>query len=105
MFVQKLVREGFVAVVIHGDYGRGFYSNIYKEAALFDPVVVRSLENMEDGLGTEGLEEYLWETYRWDGNIERLEVEWVRQGRAFIVDDYDGFEHLQFRDEAQWLSA
>ena len=105
MFVQKLVREGFVAVVVHGDYGRGFYSSIGKEAALFDPVVVRSLENMEDGLGTEALEEYLWKTYHWDGNIGRLEVEWVRQGRAFIVQEYDGFEHLQFRDETEWLSA
>jgi hypothetical protein len=103
-----LKREGFVAVVLTNDYGRGFSSGLdraQRMQAMFDPVVAASLENMENGLGTDALTDYLWETYRWDGNMDDLGVEWIREGREFIVDEYDGSEGLLFRDEQAWIAA
>ena len=105
--VAKLKREGFVAVVLTCEYGGGYSTWVDYEqslAALFDPVVVAAVDNMEDGLGTEGLTDYLWQTYRWDGRIENLSVEWVREGRPFIVNEYDGMESLQFLDETNWIT-
>jgi len=106
--VAKLKRDGFVAVVLTNDYGRGFSSSLAKAMrmqAMFDPVIVASLDNMEDGLGLDGLTDYLWDTYRWDGNIDDLDVVWVREGRQFVLDEYDGAEGLLFRDEQEWIEA
>ena len=106
--VAKLKRDGFVAVVLTNDYGRGFSSWLdreYRMQAMFDPVVVASLENMENGLGTDALTDYLWDTYRWGGKLDDLGVEWIREGREFVVDEYDGAEGLRFRDEQEWIAA
>ncbi len=106
--VAKLKREGFVAVVLTNDYGQGYTTwmlDCQRERAMFDPVVVRSVLNMEDGLGTEGLEDYLWEVYRWDGRIENLSVAWLREGSVFVIQEYDGKESLRIRSEVTWMTA
>jgi hypothetical protein len=106
--VEKLKRDGFVAVVLTNDYGRGFSSGLdraQRVQAMFDPVVAASLENMENGLDTDDLTDYLWNNYRWGGNLDDLGVEWIREGREFVVDEYDGAEGLRFRDEQEWIAA
>jgi hypothetical protein len=96
--LDKVVRDGKVAVLISPGYGAGWSSWSSKEL-LFDPKIVAMVEA---GVNPA---EYCEETYGGYFNADDLTVVWVDQGREFIVEEYDGFESLVFKDEVKWITA
>ncbi len=39
------------------------------------------------------------------GTYSRLGVEDIPKGAAFVIDEYDGFEDVTYRDEIDWIIA
>jgi hypothetical protein len=102
--LNKLVRDGHVAILISTDYGAGWYSwNTDYPEILFDPAMVRLVEeNKFDELEIYAILKY--------PNISRLalrdlEVEWIREGVEFRINEHDGSESIEYKDEVDWITA
>lgn len=39
------------------------------------------------------------------GGLDDLQVEWVDEGTAFRIKEYDGYESIEYGDNTQWLIA
>lgn len=97
--------NGEVGVLISHGYGAGWYTWHYNEDLLFDPVVVRMV--LEHKSGQEILE-YCQGRYGDDdyyGDLEGLEVYWLKPGTEFRIDEYDGAESLVLASDQTWMKA
>jgi len=94
--MEKVIRDGKVAVLISPGYGSGWYTwNTESEVLLFSPKVV---EMVEQGRAKEITEEWVEEnlgiTDVYCGGASDLKIEWLTVGSAFSVDDHDGYESI-----------
>lgn len=112
--VDKVIRDGMVAVLVSRGYGAGWSSWDYEgnEQMLFDPVMVAILEKYETVSDPEKkwdeLETYAKEKYpdAYLGGIDGLTVEWLPVGTIFKIREYDGAESLEIFDNGKgWLTA
>lgn len=105
IIMDKVVRDGKVAVLISPGFGAGWYTWHGIEELLFDPVVVDMVEN---GRVSE-VETYVNKKYPdehpYFGGVEELVVKWVPQGERFRIEEYDGSEKLRLESQEKWLSA
>jgi len=101
--MNKVIRDGKVAVLISYGWGSGFYTWGAPLEAIFDPKLVELIES-ED---FDGAEEYIKNTYpgTTTGGVEDLYIEWVDEGEEFTINEYDGSESIQFKSETQWITA
>jgi hypothetical protein len=98
--MEKVIRNGLVAVLISRGYGAGWYTwNSDHKQLLFHPKIVKIVEDGKRSLITE---EWLKEEgiisnedYVYCGGAESLQIEWLLQGTAFDVEEYDGAESLK----------
>ena len=102
--MNKVVRDGRVAVLYSPGYGAGWSTwNTNLPDMIFDPGLV--------DLVLEGNKEKIlaYVALRWsDANIlgvDDLEVEWIPKGVDFIINEYDGAETLVFKDRMKWITA
>ena len=103
--MEKVIRDGKVAVLISRGYGAGWYTWTGVQELIFDPAIVSMLENGADG---DDIEKYCSETYGEDnyyGGIDGLTIVWVPVGKKFIVEEYDGAESIKFLDVQDWIIA
>lgn len=101
--MKKVIRDGYVAVLVSPRYGAGWYSWHGVMELVFDPVVVDMLEKKVDRYE---IEKYCEKEYGDDlylGGLEDLEIAWIPEGREFIIEEYDGSEYLRFKDEINWI--
>jgi hypothetical protein len=102
--MNKVIRDGKVAVLISEDYGAGWYSwNTEHEALLFDPAIVEFLEqNKWDELSM-----YVKLKYPdvYDGGLNNLQIKWLPIGTKFIVIENDGAESLLLMNNTNWITA
>jgi hypothetical protein len=102
--MNKLVRDGMVAVLYSPDYGSGWYTwNREHPELLFDPGIVQLVEeNKWDELKT-----YVTLKYPniYDGGIWDLRVAWIPEGSLFRINEYDGDESIELKDDADWFTA
>ena len=101
--MNKVIRDGKVAVLISYGFGTGFHSYGAPLEAIFDPKLVELVES-ED---FDGAEEYVENTYQgvYRGGVGDLVVVWVDEGEEFIINEYDGSESIQFKSKTQWITA
>ena len=102
--VNKLVRDGRVAVVYSPKYGGGWSSwNPQNPEVLFDPAIVELVEKQQ----WEELQVYVTLKYPdiYTGGMERMTIEWIPEGALFRVNEYDGAESIEIRDDVNWLRA
>ena len=102
--VNKLIRDGRVAVLVSPGHGAGWSSwNSEHEEILFDPAIVEFIEKDQD----EELEVYVALRYPgiYDGGIVGLKIEWIPAGTFFRVSEYDGAESIELRDAVKWIQA
>jgi hypothetical protein len=101
--MNKLVRDGKVAVLVAPEYGAGWYSWHLNEELLYDPSIVQWLESEEP----DKIEHYLALKYpgEYFGSLEDLTVEWIDQGTEFRISEYDGAESIELKDKIKWLIA
>jgi len=102
--MNKLVRDGRVAVLVSPGHGAGWSTwNNEHEEILFDPAIVEFVEHNQ----WEELEVYVKLKYPtiYSGGMRDLQIEWVPEGTEFIIEEYDGSERLQTKDDIVWYRA
>jgi hypothetical protein len=109
--MDKVIRDGKVAVLVSPGYGAGWSSWSYHgdevdytDFLLFDPTLV---DMVEREVSAEAIEAYVTSkcpnTYC--GGIEDLTIEWLPVGTAFRIHEYDGSESVEIRDDINWKIA
>ncbi len=101
--MNKLVRDGKVAVLYSPEHGAGWYSWHQIEELLYDPSIVLWLEAKE----LDKIEHYLTLKYpnEYFGGLDDLTVEWIDQGTEFRIDEFDGAESIELKANTKWLVA
>jgi hypothetical protein len=102
--MNKLVRDGMVAVLYSPDYGSGWYTwNPNHPELLFDPAIVQLVE--EDKF--DELKTYVTLKYPniYEGGMWELKVAWIPEGAMFRINEYDGDESIELKDDADWFTA
>lgn len=106
--MNKVVRDGKVAVLHTDDWGAGWYSWHGIEELLFDPEIVRMIENPDEDEDEESIIRYCEEKYGaesyYDG-ARTLTVTWIPEGSEFIIHEYDGVESIWLKDKVKWHTA
>ena len=111
--MEKVIRNGMVAVLYSPGYGAGWITwNRGHNYLLFHPDLVEAVERMNDA-ETKEEEEIIQQEiekiahrlcikYRgedddvYTGGAEGLTIEWISEGYAFEVKEYDGYESIQY---------
>ena len=103
--MEKVIRDGKTAIIIHKGWGFPWSTGHgMPEESLFDPHLVHLLES---NATQKEVEDYSFEKYKrnawgsWNGH--NLQVEWIDEGREFIITSYDGRVCLFFKDTANWI--
>jgi hypothetical protein len=101
----KTIMSGSVAVLYSPGYGAGWYSWHNIEELLYDPLVVEMV--IEGKHYTEIVKycESIYGEHRHFSGAEDLKIEWIPIGREFRVDEYDGSEYIEYKDELEWHVA
>jgi hypothetical protein len=94
--MNKVVRDGKVAVLISPGFGAGWYTwNRDHKDLLFHPRLVELVEQKRhDAITDELCEELVGSDYICTGGAHDLVIEWLPEGTAFRVEEYDGSETL-----------
>jgi hypothetical protein len=102
--IQKLNEDGKVAVLYSPGFGAGWYTwNTDTPEILFDPAIVKFVEKKQfDKLATYVTLKYP-DIYK--GGMGDLQVEWIPEGTLFKVNDYDGSESIELKENENWLMA
>ncbi len=102
--MNRVVRDGFVAVLYSPGFGAGWFSwNTGHPEILFDPAIVELVEKEK----WEELRAFVTLKYPdiYTGGMEDLHIRWIPQGMQFQVSDYDGNERIELRDGVDWITA
>ena len=102
--MNKVIRDGKVAVLVSPGYGAGWYSWHGIEELLYDPVVVEMVERDAHS----EIEAYVDEVYGDAAQAcgaEDLVVAWIPEGARFRVHEYDGSESLILESREVWHIA
>jgi len=92
--MEKVIREGQVAVLVSPGHGAGWYSWHGVEALLYDPVVVDMVEHEHGADAITAHCDRQYGTDKYYGGADSLVVEWVPAGSKFCIEEYDGAEVL-----------
>lgn len=111
--IEKVIRDGKVAVLVSKGFGAGWYTWHGIEALLFDPVIVGMVEAMPNSSNDvfmatyDAIEQYTEEKYGgyYYGGIADLTVKWVPVGAKFRIHEYDGSETLVLEEHEYWITA
>lgn len=92
--MDKLIRDGKVAILYSPDYGCGwYYQNIDHPECLFDPDIAKIVLGEETG-DISAIAEQKWgEDFSTYGASD-LRVEWLPVGTEFYISEYDGSESV-----------
>jgi len=115
--LNKVIRDGKVAVLYSPGFGAGWYtwnslrgeSEEQSMSLIFDPTIVELIEkrNGENRLDindkiVERAEKLLPEGYF--GGVDDLAIAWLPEGSQFTIDEYDGSESIVTQNEL-WITA
>lgn len=95
MTMEKVIKEGRVAVLYSPGFGAGWYSwNPSHKELVFHPKLVQMVEDKRQKEITDEwvLQELGIDIYT--GGAEQLRIEWIDEGTAFRIDEYDGSESI-----------
>lgn len=102
--MNKLSEDGKVAVLYSPGFGAGWYTwNYDTPEILFDPAIVKFVENKKWA----ELDTYVTLKYPeiYKGGMTDLEVEWIPEGTLFKVNEYDGSESIEYKENDHWMVA
>jgi len=117
--MKKEIRDGKVAVLYSPGFGAGWSTwNILRDgtAMMFDPSIVYMVEEMnkldaDDLTGrnnwADNIVEYSKQTYpeAYCGGVEDLVIEWIPVGTLFKINEYDGSETIEYKENDYWIEA
>jgi len=102
--VDKVIRDGKVAILISPGFGAGWSTwadHEIREQVLFDPIIVDWVENGK--IGEVPIDHY--NDFFYSGGAEDLVIEWLPVGTQFVVGEYDGSESIQILEDIDWSIA
>lgn len=105
--MEKVVRDGKVAVLFSRGYGAGWGSWNYgvHDVIMFHPKIVQMVEDeREMEITEEWLEKELGLKDVYTGGCEGLYIEWVPEGTKFRIDEYDGAERIITIDDLDMVA-
>lgn len=106
--INKLIRDGKVAVLYSPGYGAGWSTwndNEFKEFLLFDVGLVELVLNKELDKIDNYIKEKFGDKYVCTIGAEDLDVEWIPVGTEFRVTEYDGYESIEYMGEIDYFVA
>ena len=92
--MEKVLKEGKVAVLVSYGFGAGWYSWNEDERLLFHPKLVDMVEQKRN---SEITAEWVLENLGikvYAGGADGLNIEWIEEGAAFQIKEHDGNESL-----------
>lgn len=102
--INKLSDNGKVAVLYSPGFGAG-WSTWNKEVPeiLFDPAIVKFVETERWA----ELETYVNLKYPglYKGGMKDLAIAWLAEGTLFKVNEYDGSESIELKEDDDWIVA
>ncbi len=101
--MEKVIKDGKVAVLISNDWGSGFHTYGAPLEAIFNPQLVELIENKNYNEAMEFIKKTYPNVPAYD--ITGLCVEWVEEGREFYITEYNELESIVFKDEVKWITA
>ena len=101
--MNKLIRDGKVAVLYSPKYGAGWSTWNSDIELLFDPAIVKMVEKKQ----FDELETFLTLKYPniYLGGLEDLEIEWLPVGTEFRIEEHDGAESIVLKESQEWITA
>ena len=95
--MEKVIRDGKVAVLISQGFGAGWYSwNTEHQELLYHPKLVEIVEqNRANEIDEDWVKENLRIEDVYCGGASDLKIHWLPVGTVFEVDEYDGAESLR----------
>ncbi|AHK20720.1 hypothetical protein BF17_16530 [Yersinia similis] len=104
MMVEKLKRDGNVAVLYSPGFGAGWSTwNRNNEALIFSVELAKAVLCEIDKTPIQVANELFPDAY--EGGVKQLKVEWVPEGSMFEIEDYDGSESINYKDRDGWVIA
>ena len=101
--------KGEVAVLYSPGFGAGWFTwNTENPDMLFDPTIVHFILDEEDAVERHNkITAYATLKYpdAYLGGADDLTVEWVSEGTLFKVNEYDGNESIEYKEDDQWMIA
>lgn len=93
--VEKLIRDGQVAVLISPGFGAGWstWAGDNAEAMLFDREIAEALLNKRPPKEIEALADQKFPD-EYKGGLDQVCVEWLPVGTRFSINEYDGSESI-----------
>lgn len=107
--MNKVIRDGNVAVLYSPNYGAGWYSWHHNKELLFSPEIVSIIETFDDcDVRYDKIIEYMDENYPdvYAGGAGDLTITWLSEGDVFEIQEYDGYESIRtLANIDNWLIA
>lgn len=107
--VEKLERDGMVAVLYSPGWGAGWstWNTNHAEELLFDKELVLALENGGPYEVEKIIESRYPEYEIYTGGVSDLKIAWVPKGDVFRIDEYDGNESIVYLGDEDdlWMVA
>ena len=93
--MEKVIRNGKVAVLYSPGFGAGWHSWNERKELLFHPKLVEMVENnRQSEITTQWIQENLGINNVYCGGADDLQIEWLDEGTVFEIDEYDGSESI-----------
>ena len=103
--MNKLIRDGMVAVLVSPGYGAGWYTwNTDFPECLYDPEIVKIVLGEAEGDIGEIVKNKFGDDF-YSGGFDQLTVVWVPVGSRFRIAEYDGSESLILEENDDWKIA
>lgn len=95
--MEKVIRDGKVAVLVSHGFGAGWYSwNAAYQELLFSPKIVEMVEqNRTNEIDEDWVKENLGIEDVYCRGASDLKIHWLSIGTAFKLEEYDGSESLR----------
>ena len=99
--MEKVIRDGKVAILYSPGFGAGWYSwNTDHKELIFHPKLVELVEaGREEEIDEEFVKDLLGIEHIYTGGARDLEIIWLDEGTAFTISEYDGSESVETIDD------
>jgi hypothetical protein len=98
--MEKLIRNGMVAVAVSRGYGAGWstWNGVNPMDARFNTL-------FDEGKHKEAAELCEELVLGYTGGAKKVVIVWLPEGTKFRITEYDGAESIETVDEINWLTA
>ena len=102
--MQKVIRDGKVAVLYSPGYGAGWYTWSVPIEGLFHPELVEAVERKASSTEIKEIAERLFGD-NYYGGADQLRIAWIPIGTQFRIEEYDGNESIYIQSDYTFITA